>query len=140
MPSPLLTAALAERYTIERELGRGGMATVYLAEKREHARQVAIKVLHAELAASMGAERFLPEIGIVARLSHQGVLEAIQYFERAIAEDPQYALAYTGLSDAATRTPEGWSGAGRARRRLPARTTSPGSSTGGAQRIGRGRT
>jgi eukaryotic-like serine/threonine-protein kinase len=51
MPSPQLTDALADRYAIERELGRGGMATVYLAQEHKHARQVAIKVLHAELAA-----------------------------------------------------------------------------------------
>lgn len=77
MPSPLLTTALAERYTIERELGRGGMATVYLAEEHKHARQVAIKVLHAELSASMGVERFLREIGIVARLSHPHIVPLI---------------------------------------------------------------
>ncbi len=76
-PSPLLTAALAERYTIERELGHGGMATVYLAEEHKHLRQVAIKVLHAELAASLGAERFLREIGIVARLSHPHIVPLI---------------------------------------------------------------
>ena len=76
-PSSLLTTALAERYTIERELGRGGMATVYLAEEHKHVRQVAIKVLHAELAASMGAERFLREIGIVARLSHPHIVPLI---------------------------------------------------------------
>jgi serine/threonine protein kinase/Tfp pilus assembly protein PilF len=76
-PSPRLTAALADRYAIERELGRGGMATVYLAEERKHSRQVAIKVLHAELAASLGAERFLREIGIVARLSHPHIVPLI---------------------------------------------------------------
>ena len=76
-PSPLLTAALADRYAIERELGHGGMATVYLAEERKHARHVAIKVLHAELAASLGTERFLREIGIVARLSHPHIVPLI---------------------------------------------------------------
>jgi eukaryotic-like serine/threonine-protein kinase len=76
-PSLLLTTALADRYRIERELGRGGMATVYLAEERKHSRQVAIKVLHAELAASLGAERFLREIGIVARLSHPHIVPLI---------------------------------------------------------------
>ncbi len=76
-PSSDLTAALADRYAIERELGHGGMATVYLAAEHKHARQVAIKVLHAELAASLGAERFLREIGIVARLSHPHIVPLI---------------------------------------------------------------
>ena len=61
---------LAGRYVVTRELGRGGMATVYLADESKHNRQVAIKVLHPELAATLGAERFLREIGIAARLSH----------------------------------------------------------------------
>src|SRR6478672_7272225 len=60
----------ADRYRIERELGRGGMATVYLAEETKHGRAVAIKVLHPEVAPALGAERFLREIGIAARLSH----------------------------------------------------------------------
>ena len=75
--SAYLSGALAGRYQIERELGRGGMATVYLAEETKHARKVAIKVLHAELAASLGAERFLREIGIVARLSHPHIVPLI---------------------------------------------------------------
>ncbi len=57
-----LTAALADRYQIERELGEGGMATVYLAKDLKHDRQVAIKVLKPELAAVMGTERFLTHI------------------------------------------------------------------------------
>ena len=57
-----LTAALADRYRLERELGQGGMATVYLARDLKHERQVAIKVLRPELAAVIGAERFLREI------------------------------------------------------------------------------
>jgi serine/threonine protein kinase/Tfp pilus assembly protein PilF len=72
-----LTAALAGRYAIERELGRGGMATVYLAREHKHDRQVAIKVLHRELGASLGADRFLREIGIVARLSHPHIVPLI---------------------------------------------------------------
>ena len=59
-----LNAALAARYAIERELGSGGMATVYLARDLKHDRQVAVKVLHAELAATVGADRFLREIRI----------------------------------------------------------------------------
>ncbi len=54
-----LSRALADRYRVDRELGAGGMATVYLAHDRKHDRDVAIKVLHAELRASLGAERFL---------------------------------------------------------------------------------
>src|SRR5213593_4849363 len=72
-----LTAALADRYGIERELGRGGMATVYLAEDRKHGRKVAIKVLEPELAVSVGAERFLREIQIAARLAHPHILPLI---------------------------------------------------------------
>ncbi len=69
-----LSAALADRYTIERELGRGGMAVVYLAYDLKHDRKVAIKVLRPELAATLGAERFLREIKIAARLNHPHIL------------------------------------------------------------------
>jgi TolB-like protein len=69
-----LREALADRYAVERELGRGGMATVFLADDRKHRRPVAIKVLHAELAAALGAERFLREIEIAARLQHPHIL------------------------------------------------------------------
>ncbi len=69
-----LKAALADRYAIERELGAGGMATVYLARDRKHDRDVALKVLRPELAAVLGGERFLREIQITARLNHPHVL------------------------------------------------------------------
>ncbi len=69
-----LKAALADRYRIERELGSGGMATVYLAEDLKHHRQVAIKVLRPELAASLGVERFVREIEIAANLTHPHIL------------------------------------------------------------------
>jgi len=69
-----LKTALAGRYTIERELGHGGMATVYLAHDVRHDRPVAIKVLHPELAAALGAERFLSEIKTTAKLQHPHVL------------------------------------------------------------------
>ena len=69
-----LRDALAGRYAVERELGRGGMATVFLAEDLKHRRPVAIKVLHPELAAAVGAERFLREIEIAARLQHPHIL------------------------------------------------------------------
>ena len=72
-----LQSALAERYRLSREIGAGGMATVYLAEEAKHGRQVAIKVLRPELAATLGAERFLREIGIAARLSHPHLVPLI---------------------------------------------------------------
>jgi len=72
-----LSAALAGRYRIERELGRGGMATVYLAHDERHDRPVAIKVLRQELAAALGPERFLREIAITARLDHPHILTLI---------------------------------------------------------------
>ena len=69
-----LAAALADRYRIERELGQGGMATVYLAQDLRHDRKVAIKVLRPELAAVIGAERFLSEIKTTANLQHPHIL------------------------------------------------------------------
>src|SRR5262245_31089811 len=69
-----LTAALADRYRVERELGAGGMATVYLAHDLRHDRKVAIKVLRPELAESLGRERFLREIRLAARLTHPQIL------------------------------------------------------------------
>src|SRR5687767_5064852 len=66
--------ALESRYSIERELGRGGMATVYLAEDFRHGRQVAVKVLHTELASALGSDRFLREIKLAARLNHPHIL------------------------------------------------------------------
>ena len=69
-----LAAALADRYRIERELGMGGMATVYLAHDVRHDRKVALKVLRAELAAVIGAERFLAEIKTTANLQHPHIL------------------------------------------------------------------
>jgi serine/threonine-protein kinase len=72
-----LSAALADRYRIERELGAGGMATVYLAEDLKHHRKVAIKVLRPELAAVIGAERFLAEIRTTANLQHPHIVPLI---------------------------------------------------------------
>ena len=69
-----LQSALADRYRIERELGAGGMATVYLAHDLKHDRPVALKVLRQELAAAMGAERFHREIQIAAKLQHPNIL------------------------------------------------------------------
>ncbi|HET6779191.1 MAG TPA: serine/threonine-protein kinase [Gemmatimonadales bacterium] len=69
-----LNAALPGRYQIERQLGRGGMATVYLARDLRHERLVALKVLHPELASALGPERFLREVRTVARLQHPHIL------------------------------------------------------------------
>ena len=72
-----LTAALTGRYAIEREIGRGGMATVYLARDIKHDRDVAIKALRPDLAAALGAERFLAEVKLTARLDHPHILTLI---------------------------------------------------------------
>ena len=72
-----LQAALANRYAIQREVGRGGMATVYLAQDLRHRRPVAVKILHPHLAASVGPERFKREVEIAARLSHPHILTLI---------------------------------------------------------------
>ena len=76
MPDPKvrLDTALAGRYTVEREIGRGGMATVYLAQDHKHHRPVAVKILHSHIAAHLGTDRFLREIQIAARLSHPHIL------------------------------------------------------------------
>src|ERR1044071_6161119 len=76
MPDPpdRLTSALADRYTLERELGAGGMATFFRAHDVRHNRKVAIKVLRAELLGAIGADRFLKEIETTANLQHPNIL------------------------------------------------------------------
>src|SRR5947199_8233282 len=69
-----LQGALADRYRIEREIGAGGMATVYLAQDLRHDRKVALKLLRPELSAVIGAERFLAEIKLTANLQHPHIL------------------------------------------------------------------
>ena len=88
-PVTRLAAALADRYRIERELGQGGMATVYLAEDVKHRRRVAVKVLLPELAAAIGPERFLREIETTANLRHPHIL-------------PLYDSGTAGLGDGGT--------------------------------------
>ena len=87
-----LSAALAHRYRIERELGQGGMAVVYLATDLKHGRQVALKVLRPELTPALGAERFQREIGIAARLQHPHILSL--HDSGAVAGMLYYAMPY----------------------------------------------
>ena len=74
LPLDRLRSAISQSYTVDRELGRGGMATVYLAQDTKHERLVALKVLHPDLAASLGPDRFLREIKLAARLNHPHIL------------------------------------------------------------------
>ena len=78
-PSDALSTALANRYRIERELGTGGMATVYLAHDVRHDRQVALKVLKPDVAESLGRDRFVREIRMAARLTHPNILSIHDY-------------------------------------------------------------
>src|SRR2546429_8264222 len=87
-----LRAALADRYTIERELGHGGMATVYLARDAKHDRYVALKVLHPELAASVGADRFLREIRVAAGVTPPPTLPL--YDSDQAPEFPYFAMPH----------------------------------------------
>src|SRR5467141_534768 len=87
-----LRAALADRYALERELGRGGMAVVFLARDLRHDRAVAIKVLRHEIAAALGAERFLREIQIAAKLHHPHILPL--YDSGAAGELLYYVMPY----------------------------------------------
>jgi serine/threonine-protein kinase len=99
-----LKAALADRYAVERELGHGGMATVYLATDAKHNRAVAVKVLHLELAQSLGNARFLQEIQIAAKLNHPNVLPLHDSGEAG--EFLYYAMPYVqgeSLRDRLTR-------------------------------------
>src|SRR3954451_18610873 len=81
--APRLSEALRDRYTIERELGHGGMATVYLARDLKHDRLVAVKVLRPDLAAVLGGERFLREIRLTAQLQHPHILNLLDSGEAA---------------------------------------------------------
>src|SRR4026209_1044495 len=74
LPVQRLRDSLSQSYSIDRELGKGGMATVYLAQDLKHDRVVALKILHPDLAASLGPDRFLREIKLAARLNHPHIL------------------------------------------------------------------
>jgi len=93
-----LAAALADRYHLERELGQGGMATVYLAQDVKHDRQVAIKVLRPELAAVIGAERFLAEIKTTANLQHAHILPLLDSGQVA-TQDSSVAVEGSSFGD-----------------------------------------
>jgi tetratricopeptide (TPR) repeat protein/tRNA A-37 threonylcarbamoyl transferase component Bud32 len=94
-PPPALVEALRDHYVIERELGRGGMATVYLAYDLKHDRRVALKVLHPELAAALGPERFQREIRTAARLQHPHILTVFDSGEAGTAERGGARLWFT---------------------------------------------
>ncbi|HRZ09098.1 MAG TPA: protein kinase [Gemmatimonadales bacterium] len=93
-PLPRLSAALADRYRIERELGQGGMATVYLAQDLKHDRKVALKVLKPELAAVIGAERFVVEIKTTAALQHPHILPLFDSGEAGKRESGEGVFLY----------------------------------------------
>ncbi len=94
-----LRDALADRYRIERELGQGGMATVYLATDLRHDRQVAVKVLRSDFALSLTGERFLREIGVTARLNHPHVLPLLDSGSSADGQVLYYVMpVISGLS------------------------------------------
>ena len=82
-------AALEDRYRLERELGRGGMAQVWLARDLRHDRPVALKILRPELAAALGAERFLREIHLTARLQHPNILPVLDSGAATLADGAQ---------------------------------------------------
>ena len=115
-PSDRLAAALADRYRLERELGQGGMATVYLAEDLKHGRKVAIKVLHPELSAVIGGERFLAEIKVTANLQHPHILGLIDSGE---ADGLLYYVMPYVAGRVAARSPRAREAAPRRRRRPP---------------------
>ena len=92
-----LEGELSDRYVIEGELGRGGMATVWLARDRRHDRPVAIKVLHSELAGAIGIDRFVREVRLTAKLQHPGVVPVFDSGVLPATDDvalPWYAMAY----------------------------------------------
>jgi serine/threonine-protein kinase len=102
-----LRRPLADRYTIEREIGRGGTAVVYLAQDLKHGRQVAVKVFQPELASSLGSERFLREIETAARLNHP---HSLPLHDSGEADDSESAplrsvsQGVTGPPDSMART------------------------------------
>ena len=94
---PRLAAALADRYVLEREIGAGGMATVYLARDLRHKRLVAVKVIRPELGGTEGVDRFLREIELAARLQHPHILPVFDsgsVTDVASASTPYFVMPY----------------------------------------------
>ena len=87
-------AALGDRYRLERELGRGGMAIVYLARDLKHDRLVALKLLRHELGAALGPERFLREIAVTAGLQHPHILPLLDSGTLQAGGSPYYVMPY----------------------------------------------
>jgi serine/threonine-protein kinase len=107
-----LTAALVDRYTVERELGHGENGVVFLARDRKHRRAVAIKVISSELAQAVHTERFLREIKFAARLIHPHI---IPLYDSGMADDiPYYVMSYAAGESLRDRLQRG--GSSRARR------------------------
>jgi serine/threonine-protein kinase len=94
-PADKLREALADRYTIERELGRGGMSVVYLARDLRHNRPVALKILQPEVAARSGSERFQREIQFAARLQHPHILTVLDSGEAGASDGGVGQLWFT---------------------------------------------
>src|SRR2546430_5693227 len=120
-----LKAALAGRYTIELELGQGGMATVYLAHDVRHDRRVAVKVLRPELSLELGADRFVREIHLAARLNHPHIMPLFDsgeaggflYYVMPVVEGESLRerLPQAKRPPGADRTPTAQAGTGAAR-------------------------
>jgi serine/threonine protein kinase len=111
---PVLAHALEGRYALEREVGRGGMATVWLARDLRYERLVAVKVLHPELGAALGAERFLREIRVTAQLQHPHILPVFDsgdvQDERGIAPSLLwFTMPYCGRGEPSTTADSGTS-------------------------------
>jgi serine/threonine-protein kinase len=122
-----LAAALADRYAVERRLGRGGMATVYLARDLRHGRPVALKVLHQQLSTALGPERFLREIALTASLQHPHVLPLFD--SGSAAGRLYYVMPYVQGETLRTRLARGggcrWTRRCGSRARWPTRSPTP---------------
>lgn len=91
---------VGDRYTLERELGRGGMATVWLARDLRHERLVAIKIMHQELVGAFGVDRFLREVRLTARVQHPNILPIRGFAIADVARDSILQLALSAVTRA----------------------------------------